>query len=51
MLFMEENCKLNTDLYIDNTNLEKINVITNLGAYVDKNWTWNAQIHHVCKNI
>ena len=48
---MKNNCKLNTDLYIDDTQLEKVNVTKNVGVYVDENLTWNAQIQHVCRNI
>ena len=51
MLFMKNNCKINTDLYIDDTKLEKVNVTKFLGVYVDENLTWNAQIQHVCRNI
>ena len=51
MLFMKNNCKLNTDLYIDDTKLEKVNVTKFLGVYVDEYLTWNAQIQHVCRNI
>ena len=51
MLFMKNNCKLNTDLYIDDTQLEKVNVTQIVGVYVDANLTLNAQIHHVCRNI
>ena len=44
---MKNNCKLNTDLYIDDTKLVKV-IVT---QFVDENLTWNAQIHHVCRNI
>ena len=42
---------LNTDLFIGDTNLEKLNSTKYLGIILDKNLSWQLHVNHITRKL